>query len=199
MSEVMAIESIVEAYAKFKGYFCEMRVPFKLRGGYSDLDIVGFNPKTRATLVVECKAWGSSDYYPSCGGSGYKRWFKEEFRRIIKKWDRFKKSPSNRWNLSKLDQIWYVLPGYSQDKEKVEAQLSKELKHSIRIIFIHELIRNVILEVNEDRKKRGKRYSNPALEFCRWLLKCHEKGKLSLIDLDSELKRKEKIRRAFAN
>ena len=84
MSEVMAIESIVEAYAKFKGYFCEMRVPFKLKRGYSDFDIVGFNPKTRATLVVECKAWGSSDYYPSCDGSDYKRWFKKQFRKIIK-------------------------------------------------------------------------------------------------------------------
>ncbi len=199
MSEVMAIESIVEAYAKFRGYFCEMRVPFKLKRGYSDLDIVGFNPKTGATLVVECKAWGSSDYYPSFDGSDSKRWFKKQFREIIKKWDQFKKSPSNRWKLSKLNQIWYVLPGHFQHKEVFEAQLSKELKHSIKIIFIHELIRNVILEVNKDRKKRGKRYSGPALEFCRWLLKCHEKGKLSLIDLDSELKRKGKIRRAFSN
>jgi hypothetical protein len=51
MSEVMAIESVVEAYGKFKGYFCEMRIPFKFRGGYSDLDIVGFNPTLSASFL----------------------------------------------------------------------------------------------------------------------------------------------------
>ncbi len=115
MSEAMAIESIVQEYAKFKGYLTETRVPFKLKRGHSDFDVLGFNPKTKSSLVVECKAWGSPDQYPSYNDS--KKWFKEEFEEIIGKWERFKNSPTNKWGLSKLDEIWYVIPGYCDDKE----------------------------------------------------------------------------------
>jgi hypothetical protein len=187
MGEAMAIESIAEEYAKFKGYFTETRVPFKLEIGHSDIDVLGFHLQKGTTLVIECKAWGSPDqYFNFCGD---RLGFRKEFRKIITHWKYFKKSPNNKkWNLNRLDEIWYVIPGYCDDKEEIEGKLSKELNHIIKIIPIHELIRDVMFEVKEDKDKRRKRYSNPALEFCRWLLRCHEKGKLSLVDIDLKLK-----------
>lgn len=187
MGEAMAIESIAEEYARFKGYFTETRVPFKLEIGHSDIDVLGFHPQKGTTLVIECKAWGSPDqYFNFCGDT---LGFRKEFRKIITHWKYFKKSPNNKiWNFNRLDEIWYVIPGYCDDKEEIEGKLSKELNHIIKIIPIHELIRDVMFEVKEDKDKRRKRYSNPALEFCRWLLRCHEKGRLSLVDIDLKLK-----------
>ena len=72
MSEVMAIESIAEEYAKFLGYFTETRVPFRLNGSFSDFDVFGFNPRTHKTIVIECKAWGGSKSYRSCDTNGEK-------------------------------------------------------------------------------------------------------------------------------
>jgi hypothetical protein len=45
-----------------------------------------------------------------------------------------------------------------------------------------------MFEVKKDKGVRRKRYSNPALEFCRWLLRGYEKGHISLIDVDVKLK-----------
>lgn len=186
MSEVMAIESIAEEYAKFLGYFTETRVPFKLKKGNSDIDVLGFNPKTKTSLVIECKAWGSPDQYPSFTNS--KKWFKEKLTEIIGKWGYFKKAPTNRWNLKNLDEIWFIIPGFCDDKSKIETEISKELNHDIKIIPIHELILNIMFEVRKDKNIRRKRYANPALEFCRWLLRSYETGHLNLIDIDLELK-----------
>lgn len=186
MSEVMAIESIAEEYAKFLGYFTESRVPFKLEKGNSDIDVLGYNPKTKKSLMVECKAWGSPDQYPSFNGCN--SWFKEQFKEMVKKWDFFKKSPTNKWNIHNLDEIWFIIPGFCDDKLEIEENLSKEFSKIIKIFPIHELILNVMFEVKKDKDVRRKRYSNSALEFCRWLLRSYETGHLSLIDVDLKLK-----------
>lgn len=186
MSEAMAIESIAEEYAKFLGYFTETRVPFKLKKGNSDIDVLGFNPKTKTSLVIECKAWGSPNQYPSFTNS--KKWFKEKLTEIIGKWSYFKKAKTNRWNLINLDEIWFIIPGFCDDKSKIEAEISKELKHDIKIIPIHELLLNIMFKVREDKNIRRKRYANTALEFCRWLLRSYETGHLNLIDIDLKLK-----------
>lgn len=185
MSETMAIESIAEEYAKFKGYFTETRVPFKFIIGNSDIDVLGYNPKTKNSLVIECKAWGSPDKYPSFDDS---EWFKEIFKQIIKKWDYFKKAPTNKWNLSSLDEIWFVVPGSCDHKSQIEKEVKKELNHNVKIIPIHELILDIMFEVKKDKNVRRKRYSNSALEFCRWLLRSYETGHLNLIDVDLKLK-----------
>lgn len=178
MSEAMAIELIVEEYAKLLGYFTETRVPFKLKGGHSDIDVLGFNPKTEKTLMIECKAWGGpNDYYSY---NNEKKWFKE----MIRHWEFFKESPTNKWDLSHLDELWLVIPGFCDDKLQIETELAKEFNQIIKIIPIHELILNIILEVKKDKDIRRKRYSNPVLEFCRWLLRSYEAGQLNLRDID---------------
>lgn len=183
----MAIESIAEEYAKFIGYLTETRVPFKLKKGVSDIDVLGYNPKTKKSLMIECKAWGSSNQYPSF--NGYESWFKQQFKELINKWEFFKKSPTNKWNINYLDEIWFIIPGFCDEKAEIEEMLSKEFGKIIKIIPIHELILNIMFEVKKDKDVRRKRYPNPALEFCRWLLRSYETGHLSLIDIDLKLKK----------
>lgn len=182
----MAIEVMAEEYAKFLGYFTETRVPFKFNKGNSDIDVLGYNPITKKTLVIECKAWGSPEQYPSY--TKKKEEFLDTFRKIIAKWDYFKASQTNRWNLSNLDTIWYVLPGYCENKLQLEQELSNLFNCEISIIPIHELLLKIMIEVKRDKDIRRKRYSNSALEFCRWLLRSYDAGQLNLIDVDLLLK-----------
>jgi len=187
MSELMAIESIVEEYAKFLGYFTEHRVPFKLKKGNSDIDVLGYNRKTKKSLMIECKAWGSPNQYYSFNDS--KSWFKKQFQTMIGKWEFFKKSSTNKWNLSKLNEIWFVIPGFCDDRLQTEAEISKELHCTVKIIPIHNLLLDIMFEVKKDKDVRRKRYPNAALEFCRWLLRSYETGHLNLIDVDLKLKK----------
>lgn len=65
------LEQIVESYFQYQGYFTQSNVGFrpdrhskdysaKEDSNYSDIDILGFNPKKRKAnkvVVVSCKAW----------------------------------------------------------------------------------------------------------------------------------------------
>ena len=63
MGEVMAIERIAEELVKLNGYLTVCNMPFKKGRGHGDLDIIGYRPKDKRILVVECKAWGGPDEY----------------------------------------------------------------------------------------------------------------------------------------
>jgi hypothetical protein len=191
MSEAMAIESITEEFLKFLGYFTETRVHFKKeRGGNSDIDVLGYNPKTKKTIAVECKAYGGPDNYFNYDTD--KRFLEIEglFDDLLDGWGRFtdKESKTNKWGFKRLDAMWIVIPGYCEKKEEYKEILKKKFKQEIEIIPIHELIKNLINEVKKDKNLRRKRYSNPALELFRWLLRSHKKGYFDLTDLDSTIK-----------
>lgn len=194
MSEVMAIEAIAEEYAKFLGYFTETRVPFKLgNGSSSDFDVLGFNRKTDKTIVIECKAWGGPKDYTSFNTAGRKKQIKEIINNIIKNWAYFKKSPNNKWKLSELNKILLVIPGFCSSETKKELVHSVKLENKstveVEIMPIHELLMNIMIMVDDDKDERRKRYSNPALEFCRWLLRSYEHGHLDLMEVDLKLKK----------
>ena len=134
--------------------------------------------------MIECKAWGGPDEYPFLNDLDFKGFFEE----MIEKWEYFKESPTNKWDLSDLDELWLVIPGFCDYKSQIEADLSEELNYDIKIIPIHELIIKIIFEIKQDKDVRRKRYSNPALELCRWLLRSYETGQLNLSDIDLMLK-----------
>lgn len=186
MSEVMAIESIAEEYAKFLGYFTETRVPFKLKKGSSDFDVLGFDRKTGKTIVIECKAWGKSEDYISFDTDVRKKRIKEIIKNIIDNWVYFKKSSNNKWKLSTVDEILLVIPCFCSRETKKE--LKNSFKVKVEIMPIHELLMKIMIMVKQDKDKRRKRYSNPALEFCRWLLRSYDSGHLDLTEVDSKLK-----------
>lgn len=188
MSAEMAIEAIAAEYAKLLGYFTEIRVPYKVKRGNSDIDVLGYNPKTKKILMIECKAGGGPNDYPS-DDYRCKKWYREEFKIMMKKWEAFKKSPTNKWGIKKLDEMWFVISASCDDNKKIEKELYKVIHIKIKIIPIHELLLDIINEVKKDKDIRRTRYSNPALEFCRWFIRGHNAGKIDLIDLDKRLKK----------
>ena len=62
MSEAMTTESIVEAEWVLKGYWTKTRFPFKIKtekgSGWSDVDVLAYNPETNHLVISESKARG---------------------------------------------------------------------------------------------------------------------------------------------
>lgn len=203
MSEVMAIETIVEEYAKFKGYITETRVSLKTKkGGHPDIDIFGYNPKNKRLLMIECKAWGKADDYVSFDTPSRIKRINGVFNDMARRWKDFKDfkksklADRKRWSFRDLNELWLVIPGYfeKEESEHIQEQIKSKIKKKIKsiidvkIIPIHEIILGIIKDVNKEKGERGRRYSNPALEFCRWLLRGYENNRLNLTDLGLELK-----------
>ena len=194
MAEVMAIETIAAEYAKLKWYFTQTRVPFKLKTGISDIDVLGYNPRTRKTIVVECKAWGSPDQYAKFTWEEWHialRDHEDYFGGIQKRWKKFfVHSDVNKWKLSRLDEIWLVLPGIFPEKDRMEKWLKKELGITCHILPIHELLLRVISGVASDKDVRRKRYEDSAMEFCRWFVRSYNRKAWDLKSLESALQGK---------
>lgn len=183
----MAIESIAEEYAKFHGYLTETRVPFKLGAGHSDFDVLGYNPSNERTLVIECKATGKSESYPK---KHYD--FEQVFAEILERWEMFKASPTNRWKLKNLNEAWFIAPiSNDGDIDEISKNLGQKFAIVVRILPIHKLLIDILVEVKNDKDIRRKRYQNPALEYCRWLLRTMEAKKLSLSYIDAILNKGE--------
>ena len=192
----MAIESLAEEYAKFAGYLTETRVPFMTKkrrgskhGGNSDIDVLGYNPKSKKTLIIEVKAWGGPNDYPKYTRKDY-GFFNEYMQDMHDSWEQFKSSLTNHWGFRKLDEVWFVFPGYCEDADKdaIEDLLNNKYSFNVKIIPINELLVHILKGVKKDKEIRRKRYENPALEFCRWLLRSHEHGHFDLAEIDQELK-----------
>lgn len=195
MSEEMAIESIAEEYAKLKGYMTETRVHFKLKKSYSDFDVLAYKPFGKKTVVIECKAWGSSNHYMSFETEKHQEKLKKLFKEIIEKWRKYfiNNIAFNKWRIKKLDEIWLIIPGFCKEevRNKIIKMLKKKNKNiEFKIIPIHELILDIMVEIQKDKDIRGKRYSHPVSEFCRWLLRSYEKKCLDLFEVDLKLKEK---------
>jgi hypothetical protein len=199
MSEVMAIESIAAEYAKFKGYFVEARVPFRTdtnKNTLSDIDVIGVKTtrNKKDIVIIECKAWGKANDYLDYGTPRRKERIKGLFRKMFRNWRKFKKNVEiKRWRdaLQNLDALnfWLIIPGFLDITAKRELQknIIKPVNAEIEIIPIHEMLLDILGEVRKEMRGRGKRYSDSALEFCRWLIRGYESGHLNLIDVDARL------------
>ena len=58
MSEVMTVETIVEAYLQTKGYYTKTRVSVKKENSYLDIDVLGYNNMTKTLAFAESKSHG---------------------------------------------------------------------------------------------------------------------------------------------
>ena len=59
MSEAMTVETIVEADWQMRGFWTKLRFPLRTKkGGWSDIDILAYNPETRVLVIAESKVRG---------------------------------------------------------------------------------------------------------------------------------------------
>lgn len=185
MSEEMAIESLVKSYWELKGYFVRTRVPYRVEGeGQShDIDVLCFHPK-KESIIIECKAWGGPEKYWNYGKDNYsslekklKRIRKGRRKRNIFSPEVLKDAIKKVKDLTGIEpkKMIVYLPAIVEDKKLLEEKLSKEMKFEVEIISIHELIKELFVEVALDMRKRRKRYPDTALELIRWFNRCYMK------------------------
>ena len=59
MSEVMVSEGIIESYWLLKDYWTRVRFAYQTEnGGWSDIDVVAYDPETRHLVIAESKVRG---------------------------------------------------------------------------------------------------------------------------------------------
>jgi len=179
MGEVMAIERIAEELVRFNGYLTVCNMPFKKGRGHGDLDIIGYRPKDKRILVVECKAWGGSDEYKNFSTQKEIENLRKLVGKIYEDWVAFTKSKTNLWEFKKneLKEIWLIIPGYFKNEEtprQIEEQASSNLGVQVKIMPIHMMIKELFERIKEDKDVRRKRYLDSASELIRWLFRAKE-------------------------
>lgn len=59
MAEAMTVETILEADLLLRGFWTRVRFPFQTdNGGWSDIDVLGYNPERRELVLAESKVRG---------------------------------------------------------------------------------------------------------------------------------------------
>ena len=189
----MAIESLLEEYARLKGYFTIPRVPFKKKRGHGDIDVLAYNPKEKRLLIIECKAWGPPEEYGRITPKK-KNMIIDVANRICENWKDFVRQKANKWSfrLEDLDEVWLIWAGYFRkrdEKEDLEKKITQTFKQKIgknikfQIYLIHELIEDMIREIRVDKDVRRKRYLDSAFELIRWLHKVVDKQLINLQEI----------------
>ena len=56
MSEATTTEQIAEAEWRLKDYWTKLRVPVKVRNGWSDIDVLAYDPESKHLVITEVKA-----------------------------------------------------------------------------------------------------------------------------------------------
>lgn len=174
MSEAMALESLAEQWLRSEGYWTQTRVPFRMRRGNSDLDVLGVNLKRRV-VVIECKGWGGPEYYPTYNTQRLEEEVVPLCRKAKKDLKYFLASVASRkLEITRVYEFRLVLPGHLPDgaqKRDMEKDLKKRcgLACNLRIFSVHEVIRDLQKWVGEDMHIRRKRYADTALEMLRWV------------------------------
>lgn len=125
----MAIEILLDNYAKLLGYFTETRVPVLLKETksgdkkedkqLSDLDVIGHSLSNNL-IIIESKAYGSVEKYSNwCNRNRildiYNFIYEKKLIKqiMIDKWQRiFKKNG--------IGEMWIILPGYFEQKQLIK-------------------------------------------------------------------------------
>ncbi len=175
MSEAMALETLMEHLLRFEGFWTRTRVPFKRkRGGLSDIDIVGINHKGRG-VVVECKGWGSPESYYNLNTAKRRLQIRQLCRKAKKDIPHFLKSEANKTlGIRRIHEFRLVLPGKldtGAPRKSLEQTLGKQMKCTVEIVCVDELLKKLVDHVAQDKNKRRKRYPDTSLEMIRWVLR----------------------------
>ncbi len=172
MSEPMALERLAAEWLRFEGYWTELRVPYRKKNTFSDIDVLGFRKQAPGVVAVECKGWGKATEYRHLAKGRIDR-IRRHCWRTKRSWASFQHS-NKRLGLGRIDELRLVWPG-SFRKEATKIKLEKELTNKcgfkVRIFGVRDLIVQLENCVRNDLKERGKRYPDTALEMIRWVVR----------------------------
>lgn len=186
MSEAMTSESIIESEWILKGYWTRMRFAYQTpKGGWSDIDVLAYDPETKHLVISESKVRGSKKHIYA-----YTEHSKNEYGTILEyDDDRYfsfiRNLPdickdgvvfSNFSKMVKLLTIQLVSNYVIAKNLKVEAETSvmdkvenlmPDSKTKLRIMLdtTLDVISRVIALENE--RGQGRRYGHPVLDIAR--------------------------------
>jgi len=217
MAEAMTVETVVEAEWHLQGYWTKLRFPFKVKRGWSDIDILAYHPEKHHLVIAESKVRGSkkvvfayTDYSRKKEGSildyddkGIYFSFLKNIRLLCLDgviFADFKK-------MVKTLTIQLVSNYYIDEKNKNNAQKTVDdyiekciplgIKRDVKLDSTLDVILRIMHE--EDRNPQERRYGHPIIDLARELNRymhpeIHYAGRGS--EVGDEIKRK--IQQAFS-
>ncbi|WP_048129559.1 MULTISPECIES: hypothetical protein [unclassified Methanosarcina] len=58
----MAVETVIDAYWQFQGYWTKLRHPIQTKKGeWPDIDVLAYNPKENELIICESKVIGEKN------------------------------------------------------------------------------------------------------------------------------------------
>jgi hypothetical protein len=185
MAEAMTVETIVEAYWQIQGYWTKVRFPFQTNlKGWSDIDILAYNPNKKDLIVSESKVRG-----PKKNVFAYTKHTREAYGNIFDYDGDNYLSFLNHASIITNDGVLFddfsrmvksisfqLVSNYFVDddvKEKVLTEVIKKIRKSIpesveyniRLDTTFDIICEII-EL-ENKNPQGRRYGNPILDIAR--------------------------------
>ena len=170
MSEATTTEQIAEAEWRLKRYWTKLRVPVKVRGGWSDIDVLAYDPESKHLVITEVKAQQGKNVV--FGGPASHYW--TEFTARLPHYCRnngeifrdFRKSVKHL--TVQLVSNWVATP----HKPAVVARAKKDVVAAIDFRNVDVMLDTHIevlarLLTRERDEEVGRRYGNPVLDVVR--------------------------------
>ncbi len=187
MSEAMTVETIIEADWLMRGFWTKVRYPLRTsRGGWSDIDVLAYNPKTRELIIAESKVQG-----PKRAVYAYTSATKKKFGDILQ----YDKDKNNYFRFLRhinrafdngvifsdfpkmvkkvtiqLVSNYFIARDVMPDAEKtVWEKVRKDVPKSVELHVCLETTLDVIARIisSENKNKQGRRYGHPVIDVAR--------------------------------
>jgi len=191
MSEAMVTERIVEAYWMIQRYWTYVRYPFQTKsGGWSDIDVLGFNSRRNELVIAESKVRGPKKNlyaYTEDTRSNYGTILEydgDKYFTFLNDIGHFLENDS--WMNELMPTIkrltvqlvsnYYVDESVKQHaikdvekefKEKIKESIKRPIEVSFRMDTTFDIICKLIEEENSN--SQGRRYGHPVLDMIREL------------------------------
>jgi hypothetical protein len=185
MAEAMTVETIVEAEWQMKGYWTRLRFPLQTpKGGWSDIDLVAYNPEDQHLVIAESKVRG-----PKKEVYAFTKYTQERYGDILTYDDDnyfgflrhigfacadgaiFKTFRSMVKTLTvQLVSNYYISEDVKEDAERsVRNRIANDIPSGVKLRIQLETTLDLILRImiNENSSGQGRRYGHPAIDIAR--------------------------------
>ena len=137
MSEPMVVELIVESEWILKDYWTKIRFPYKTeKGGWSDVDVIAYQPETKHLVIAESKVRGSKKYL-----HGYNQHAKNDYGSFVEYFGTGNKGYlSFIENLSEICKDGVIFTHQYQWKGKLKCKPFAEMVQKLTIQFVSNTV-----------------------------------------------------------
>jgi hypothetical protein len=185
MAEAMTVETIVEADWQMQGFWTRLRFPLQTpRGGWSDIDLVAYNPEHHHLIIAESKVRGpKKDIY------AFTKYTRQRYGDILTydedSYFRFLRHIGlacadgaifkNFKSMVKILTIqlvsnYYISEDVKEDAERsVRNHVAGEIPSGVELRIQLETTLDLILRIigNENSSSQGRRYGHPVMDVAR--------------------------------